>query len=247
MFFISVLIFGLLAGSLIGLAGIGGVILVPLLVYAGGVDIHLSIAASVASFFVSGVIGSFVYSKRGVINWAQLLFLSIGAMPGALISGLFLPKVDDEILKLFLAVILIGTSYKHFAGIQFQSSKNISVISNNKLIVVGFITGIASVLSGTGGPLVLVPILTFLSVPLIAVIGLSQAIQIPIALFASIGNAIVDLMDWPLVMQLSAGLAVGTFLGAKFSEFLPTEKIRNLVAALLLGSGVYIVASLFIF
>ena len=110
MFFISVLIFGLLAGSLIGLAGIGGVILVPLLVYAGGLDIHLSIAASVASFFVSGVIGSFVYSKRGVINWAQLLFLSIGAMPGALISGLFLPKVDDEILTidpdLFLPITL---------------------------------------------------------------------------------------------------------------------------------------------
>ena len=45
-------------------------------------------------------------------------------------------------------------------------------------------------LSGTGGPLVLVPILTFLSMPLLAVIGLSQAIQIPIAVFATIESMV---------------------------------------------------------
>ena len=59
--------FGLFAGLLIGAAGIGGVILVPLLVYFAGVDIHTSIAAAVAAFFVSGFVGTVVYSQRGII------------------------------------------------------------------------------------------------------------------------------------------------------------------------------------
>ena len=59
-------LFGLIAGLLIGAAGIGGVILVPLLVYVAGIDIHTSIAASVAAFFVSGLVGTVVYSLNGV-------------------------------------------------------------------------------------------------------------------------------------------------------------------------------------
>ena len=94
-------------------------------------------------------------------------------------------------------------------------------------------------LSGTGGPLVLVPILTFLSMPLLAVIGLSQAIQIPIAVFATVGNEWSGIIQWEIVALLSPGLVLGTFLGAKAAERLPLGKIRNLVAFLLLGSGIY--------
>ena len=82
LFFICSL-FGLIAGLLIGAAGIGGVILVPLLVYFAGIDIHTSIAASVASFFVSGLVGTITYSKRGVIQWLDFLAVGVGAVPGA--------------------------------------------------------------------------------------------------------------------------------------------------------------------
>ena len=97
---------------------------------------------------------------------------------------------------------------------------------------------------GTGGPLVLVPILTFLSMPLLAVIGLSQAIQIPIAVFATIGNHWSGIIRWEIVALLSPGLVLGTFLGAKASERLPVDKIRNLVAFLLFGSGIYMLINL---
>ena len=94
-------------------------------------------------------------------------------------------------------------------------------------------------LSGTGGPLVLVPILTFLSMPLLAVIGLSQAIQIPNAVFATVVNQWSGIIRWEIVALLSPGLVLGTCFGAKASEYLPADKIKNLVAFLLLGSGIY--------
>ena len=55
--FSLVFLFGLFAGTLIGAAGIGGVVLVPLLVYGAGFNIHTSIAAAVSSFIFSGLIG----------------------------------------------------------------------------------------------------------------------------------------------------------------------------------------------
>ena len=238
--------FGVLAGILIGLAGIGGVVLVPLLVYFAGVDIHAVIAASVASFFVSGLVGTLIYSKRGVIKWLELSYLSAGSIPGAFLGALVLPKVDGRLLTMLIAVALILTSYRQI----FSQTKNATVenykCSNNLLILVGFFTGFLSVMSGTGGPLVLLPVLAFFSISLVTAIALSQAIQLPISIFATMGNVFSGLLDLKLVLAISVGLAIGTFFGAKSAEFLPVEKIRALVAFLLLGSGLYIIAGLVI-
>ena len=237
-------LFGFFSGTLIGLAGIGGVILVPLLVYGAGFDIHESIAASVTSFVVSGLIGSVVYSARGVVNWPQLGYLTVGAFPGAFFGTYLLPKLDADFLKFFIASVLILTAYRQIASMHFQLSQVQRFVNNWEFILVGFVTGSLSVLSGTGGPLVLVPILTFLSVPIISVIGLSQAIQVPIAVFATIGNGLAGLIKWEIVLPISLGLALGTFFGATTSKHLPVEKIKKLVAFLLLGSGIYMVITL---
>lgn len=243
MSFSLVFLFGLFAGTLIGAAGIGGVVLVPLLVYGAGFSIHISIAAAVSSFIFSGLIGSFAYAKRREINWLQLVYLTVGAIPGTLVGTYTLPRINAESLKLFIAAVLIFASYKQIANIKFTRLRNQITPSNVSLLLVGFVTACLSVLSGTGGPLVLVPMLTFLSMPLLPVIGLSQAIQIPIAAFATIGNELSGIIRWEIVALLSPGLALGTFLGAKVSEHLPVDKIKNLVAFLLLGSGIYMLTN----
>lgn len=236
--------FGFFAGILIGLAGIGGVVLVPLLVYFAGVDIHVAIAASVASFFVSGLVGTLVYSKRGVVKWTELFYLSAGSVPGAFLGALVLPKVDGRLLTVLIAVALILTSYRQICGQPKNATGPNHKCSNNSLVLIGFFTGFLSVMSGTGGPLVLLPVLAFFSISLVTAIGLSQAIQLPISIFATLGNMFSGLLDLKLVLSISIGLAIGTFFGAKSAEFLPVARIRALVAFLLLGSGLYIIAGL---
>jgi len=49
--FVFVFLCGLFSGTLIGAAGIGGVVLVPLLVYGAGFSIHTSIAAQFPLLF----------------------------------------------------------------------------------------------------------------------------------------------------------------------------------------------------
>jgi len=86
--------------------------------------------------------------------------------------------------------------------------------------------------------------LTWLSMPLVTAIGLAQAIQLPIAAFATVGNELNSLVDWQLVLSLATGLAFGSLIGAKTSKHLPVDHIRVLVSFLLFGSGVYMVIAL---
>ena len=234
--------FGVLAGLLIGAAGIGGVILVPLLVYFAGVDIHTSIAAALAAFFVSGFVGTVVYSQRGIIQWIDFVSISVGAVPGSLIGAYTLPKINSQLLTFFIALTLIASAVRQIKSNKIEDLDRPSRrVSKYQMALVGLATGFFSVLSGTGGPLVLLPLLTWLSVPLVTAIGLSQAIQLPIAMFATVGNELSNLVNWDLVLFLAIGLAFGSFVGAKLSKRLPVEHIKTLVAFLLFGSGSYMI------
>ena len=239
--------FGLLAGLLIGAAGIGGVILVPLLVYFAGVDIHTSIAAAVAAFLVSGFVGTVVYSQRGIIQWIDFMSISIGAVPGAFIGAYVLPKIDAQLLTFLIAIALLVSAVRQIRSKKMEDvNRPFREVSKHQMALVGLVTGFFSVLSGTGGPLVLLPLLTWLSVPLVTAIGLSQAIQLPIAIFATVGNEANNLVNWDLALFLAIGLAIGSFIGAKLSKRLPVEHIRALVAFLLFGSGAYMIIALLV-
>ena len=145
MSFIFVFVCGLFSGALIGAAGIGGVVLVPLLVYGAGYGIHISIAAAVSSFIFSGLIGTFAYAKRGEIDWLQLIYLTIGAIPGALVGTHTLAKVNADTLKLFIAIVLIFAAYRQIANLKAKRLESQSIPSNMRLFFVGFFSALCDV------------------------------------------------------------------------------------------------------
>ena len=104
-------------------------------------------------------------------------------------------------------------------------------------ILIGFVTGFGSAVSGTGGPLILVPIAIYLGVPVLTAVGLSQAIQIPIAAFASIGNWVAGNLNVELALVMAAALVVGTLAGAILIHRLPTEPMRKYIAVLIILVG----------
>ncbi len=100
-------------------------------------------------------------------------------------------------------------------------------VATATLVGVGAGTGFLSSLSGTGGPLVLVPVLIALKLPTLMAIGLSQAIQSPVAIAATIGNFLYGELDLKLAGILAASLTVGSWYGAKLAHSLPREKLRS--------------------
>jgi hypothetical protein len=104
-------------------------------------------------------------------------------------------------------------------------------------VLIGAITGFGSAITGTGGPLILVPIIIFLGLPVLTAIGLSRAIQLPIAAFASVGNWLSGNLNFELALVVASLLVVGSFAGAMLVPRLPAEPIRKMIALLLVFFG----------
>lgn len=233
---ISLGMLGLLAGLLIGAVGIGGVILVPALVYFGGIPIHAAIAGAMMSYVLTGLIGTLVYAGKNSIRWGMAGWLCAGAMPAALAGALAAGRASSLLLEILIGLLTAASGVRALPASPADDGAR-SAISNSALGFIGAVTGFGSALSGTGGPLILVPILMWLELPVLTAIALSQAIQLPIALLATAGNALSGNLDLTLGVLLAAGLAVGTFVGARIAHAVPRAILRRAVAMVLVVVG----------
>jgi uncharacterized protein len=60
---------GSLSGLMIGCIGIGGVILVPALVFVAGIAIQIAIPAAMFAYILSGLVASYVFARNRSIDW----------------------------------------------------------------------------------------------------------------------------------------------------------------------------------
>ena len=105
------------------------------------------------------------------------------------LGAFLLPFFRADVLEVLIAVLILASganSLLRKASDQ-QFTPQIPKITR-RCLVIGLVAGIGSSLSGTGGPLLLIPILIWFKVPVLIAIGLSQVIQIPISAAASVGN-----------------------------------------------------------
>ena len=234
---VTVLI-ALLVGILIGAIGIGGVLLVPSLTYVLGLEIHIAIATSVFTFMFSGMIGAFEYARRDSINWEMAVWLCAGCMPGAFLGAATAWLMPAVILQVIVGLLVIYSGLQALR--QTHQSKIARVnINRNNLILIGFLTGFGSPITGTGGPLILVPIMIWMKAPVLMAVGLSQVIQIPIALLATISNITFGEIDLPKGFGLAFLLMLGVLYGARISHKVSLEKLKTFIALSLLIVGFF--------
>lgn len=234
--FIFLTLIGLLAGILIGTIGIGGVILVPLLSFVLGFDLHVAMAASSLSFLFPGIVGTLTYAKKRSIVWEKVLWLSVGIIPAALLGARVNTNLNTDVLVLIVAGLIAFSGINVFINRQNESGV-IPDFRKPLLILIGALVGFGSSLTGTGGPVLLVPILITLHYPALKSIGISQAIQLPIALFAMTGFWLYGQIDLGLGLHLGITQAAGVYIGAQIAHRLPIVQLRRLVAIALIGVG----------
>jgi uncharacterized protein len=237
----GVLAIGLLAltsGVLIGCISVGGVLLVPGLSLMG-VPLHRAVAAAMLAFLFSGVIASWVFARRGSIDWRAVAWLSLGAAPSA-----FAGAVAGNFLSPVLLGAVIGVAVV-FAGwrvlVRRDRDGHRATPSPPALALIGAVVGFPSALTGTSGPMLLVPLLIALDLPILPAVGLSQAIQLPIALTATLGNLAAGAFDLRLTAVVSLGLVLGAWAGARAAHALPLRFLTRLVGVVLLGVGTLLV------
>ena len=243
----GVAIFCFLVGIVIGVAGVGGILIIPFLIYAIGYDIHTVIPAGMAGFCLAAITAVYSYGSRGSIRWDKALYLMIGAAPGAYLGSFTLWFLPGWVLEVFVCTLVVISGIRSLRNAPVtKDSSSYEKVPNLLLVILGFLVGYGSSLSGTGGPLLLIPSLLLLNFPVLTAVGLSMAIQIPIAPFATLGHIFHGAIDWVLAAPIGIGIASGVLIGAAIAHSISTHTMQRVVAVVLLVCGV-VIALQFVF
>jgi len=255
LFTIIVLVGAFLAGLVGSLTGLGGgVIIIPLLTLALGVDIHYAIGASIISVIATSSGSAAAYVKEGITNIRIGMFLEvattisaiIGAVvtvyinPGyiAVIFGLILlfsaammvrQKVDrsdnDTSGKLAVFLKLNGT-YPTADGVKKYAVHNV-IGGFLMMFIAGIISGLLGIGSGA-----------------LKVIAMDNIMRIPFKVSTTTSNfmmgvtaaasAIVYLhrgqIDPGIAMPVTVGVLLGATIGSKILVKTKTDKLKVVFA-----------------
>ena len=238
------LLIGLLAaafiiGIAIGSVGVGGVLLGPTLIFVAGIEVHRAMATSLWSFAFTGIAGALMYAQRGSIPWRLARDLVAGALPGALVGVQVNVGLPEGALVALLGLVCVGSGILSFRppAAVVGCSMHMGTLAS---VGVGAVVGFASTLTGTGGPVLALPLLLLLGVPVLPAIGASQLLQLPVAASGTLAHLPSGRVDIGLGLMLGLIETVGLTLGVRVAHALSPRRLGRLVALALIGAGTFI-------
>ncbi len=241
--FLMLTAFSVFVGALIGAAGIGGVLLVSFMAYGLGFDVHGAVAGAMFGYIFAGAVGAVLYARHGSIKWRLAGWIILGAMPAAFLGAVTASAASARVLEAVIALLLLFAGYYALRPTALTDDRE-NKLGPVALLAIGAVTGFGSAMTGTGGPLILVPLLLWLRFPVLTAVGLSQAAQFPLASVATAGNVMLGAVDFTIGAAIGAGLVCGVAIGAKAAHAVAPDLMKRVVAWVIIAVGVFIAARL---
>jgi uncharacterized membrane protein YfcA len=234
---LAVAVAAAIAGALIGLTGIGGVLLVPALTEFAAVPVERAVAASMMAFLVAGVVAAFVHLRHADFDFRLLLALCAASAAGALAGAGSLELLPANAVRIFISLLALASGLHALLAPHRPSAQRLP--APGTFGALGLAVGYGSAISGTGGPVLLIPILLALRVPARAAVALGLAAQLPISLTATAVNVLAARIDFGLGGMLSALVLAGALGGSALSRHLPGRHMTVVVAITLIAVGLW--------
>lgn len=169
----------------------------------------------------------------------QPLSLYAWALVGAAVGALTLRWLPPTAAQLGVAALAIVSGCQTLLARNARAEGSMPAVLSQRSIVavLGLVVGCGSAWSGTGGPVILLPLLMCLGAPTRLSIGWAQGIQLPIALSATAVNLATGQLDVRLGLLLGGLLVVGWAAGVAIATRMPTRVLKVGVAIALLLVG----------
>ncbi len=261
------LLVGAIAGTLAGLLGVGGgIVIVPVLYWLTetgllqvdqSVAIHFAVATSLATIIPTSISSARAHHKKGSIDVEMFRAWAPWMVFGALLGGLLAAKFDASLLSGVFGVIAVIVVINMVNPKPFTLAKAPPKSIMAKAIIAGPI-GAFSAMMGIGGGTLSVPILTLLSFPVHRAVGTASLFGLTIAVpgvlgFAFAGQNINGLLPISLgYINLPAAvtISIATFfcapLGVKIAHRLNASGLRLAFAVFLGISGIKMLSETFL-
>ncbi|MBQ7585799.1 MAG: sulfite exporter TauE/SafE family protein [Desulfovibrionaceae bacterium] len=221
----------LLVGLLVGGTGMGGILIPPALVLLSGLETHVAMGTTLASFVPMNLVGCYLFRRMNHLDWHQAFPLILG---GALSSGpcaLMNARLGADFLTILLALLILYAGYSTYKPVKpNKSGKKNWWLSWQGIFGIGFITGTVAGLTGAGGPLLAIAWMVSCGMHPLSAIGLSMPYSLATAFSASVGNYLNGNLDLKCLAQVSTIEFLGFFLGIYLVSKMPVALIKRLMA-----------------
>lgn len=248
-----------LIGISLGLIGGGGSILtVPVLVYLFGVNPVLATAYSLFIVGATSLVGVFPKYKQGLVNLKTALIFGVPAIVAVYATRrMIVPAIPEELftiadfvvtksilLMLLFAVLMVFASYAMIKGKKEDENGNEAEQTFNypMILLEGTVVGILTGLVGAGGGFLIIPALVLFSkLPMKQAVGTSLLIIAAKSLIGFTGDIGHTIIDWKLLLIVTALAIAGIFIGNRLSYKISGEKLKKGFGWFVLLMGIYII------
>jgi uncharacterized membrane protein YfcA len=233
----------LVVGIFIGAVGVGGVLLIPALMTFSNLTVHQAAATALFSFLFTGVLGTWLFMRRGSIEWRTSAPVCVGAFAFSCIGAAAGIIVPAAMLTWIVAAVILG------AGLNILRGRSAPQIDGGQrhpgakaLFGVGALSGFGAGISGAGGPLFSVPLMLGLHFDPLVAVGTGQVVQIAAALSGSLGNWSYGTIQYALAAPVTVAELIGVVAGVRLAHVAGAKRLRYGAAVLCILSAVGMVA-----
>jgi uncharacterized membrane protein YfcA len=226
---------GIAAGFLAGLFGVGGgLLIVPGLVLAAGMEQRLAHGTSLAAVVPISIASVVTYALHDNVDWPAALWLSVGAVGGAVVGTKLLHVLPHRTLVMVFSVVVLASAVRLFIATDADGRGSLSAPGVVALVAVGLAAGILAGLLGVGGGIIMIPamILLFGIAPVVAK-GTSAAVIVPTAVIGTWRNRSRGNADLGAAAIVGGAGIVTAALGGTLADKMSDELSNVLFASLL--------------
>jgi len=247
---------GALAGTMAGLLGIGGgVIIVPVLawVFEGqGVSpdvlMHVAVGTSLATIMATSVSSIHAHHKRGAIQWPVFLSITPGIIGGSLLGSVIAGLLSGQTLRISFGLFILFVAFQMARGMTSRPHRTLP--GNVGMAAVGILIGAVSAMMGIGGGAMSVPFMTWCNMDARKAVATAAAIGFPIAVTGTLGFLIngwgnpdlpaasIGYINLPAFAGIVGASILFAPLGARIAHRIPQLTLKRFFAVFLAVMGI---------
>jgi uncharacterized membrane protein YfcA len=243
---------GAFAGTLAGLFGIGGgVIIIPAL---AGIFLHnslippeyvmhMAVGTSLGTVVVTASSSMYAHHKRLSVVWPMVRKMAPGLLIGVIVGSMIAQFLPSSFLRVFFSLFLVFIALRMVTKTPHESTK---VLSEAVIRVGSFFMGVLSSILGVGGGVLMVPFFLHCHLDMRQATGTSVACGLAIGVVATICFLTAGLFAkvhlpqstgyiyWPAFLGISAASILFAPFGVRLAHKLPREMLKKIFAVFLL-------------
>lgn len=232
---IFLFITGLVAGTLGGLLGVGGcVIMLPALAFVFNYPLPWAIETTITAVILTAASGAIGHIRLKNVDYSTAKIVALSGAVGAVVGSVIFLYIADQ---LWLLNIILGFAFLYvsvrmiYEGVVKRKipEKPGSLVpgSNVAKATIGFFIGIITGIVGLGGGYALVPSFIYLlGSPVKIAVGTSLASFISMAIVSGAFKLHQGFVDVIAAIALGVGAIIGAQAGARLTKVVPSWAIK---------------------